>query len=270
MRSLTQPMDGRGLAIARIGVGIAGLLLALEVYLVLLDVSGGDVISAPMWDGLPVVTMGVANGLFGLTSLAAVFLIMGLFTRPAAMALSVGLVATVLAEQQTYSHHLTLCAWCGVWLAMSRSDARWSMTARIDGPRNPVFADQLLLMTQLTVVYGFTGLLKVNERFLSGETIQDNARWDLPDQLAVVMAVAAVCTEIALAIGLWFPRTRWWVAGAGVGLHLSIPLVMPGLGFITFSLLTLSLYPLFLVASVEPKKPSPEAGLHLSQAEAGQ
>lgn len=245
VRALSQVRDGRALALARIGVGLGGLLCGLELFVVLGEVAGGEVLALPMW-GLPAVSGAVAAVVPALVAVAALFVLVGLFTRPAALLLAGSLATAVVVEEQTYSNHLTLCAWSALWLVLSRADARWSLRARIDGPRTVQLGDQLLLMTQLTVVYLFTGLLKINERFLSGEIVAVNSWIEIPDQMASLMAVGAVVTEVGLAIGLWLPRVRWWVAAAGVGLHVAIPFFMVAPGVWTFSVLSLSLYPLFL------------------------
>jgi uncharacterized membrane protein YphA (DoxX/SURF4 family) len=246
VRALNVVRDGRGLALARMGIGLGGLLSALEVLAVLGIVARGEALAVPMW-GLPAVTLPVVRAISGLAGCAALFVLFGLFTRPAALLLSLSLAAAVLVEQQAYSNHLTLCAWSALWLVLSRSEARWSLRARIDGPRQVQLGDQILLMTQLSVVYLFTGLLKINERFLSGEIVARYAWFDLPDSLASLVAIGAVITEVGLAIGLWLPRIRWWVAVAGLGLHVAIPAVMVVPGVWVFSVLSLCLYPMFLI-----------------------
>ena len=250
MRRLSDVIDGRALAVARIGIGVAALINLVEVQMKIDHVLFNETLRMPMWTWLPNLSTGLMTFASALGVMAAVAVVCGVFTRSAALSLCVLLMALLAWEQQVYSNHLVLSAWCLLWLALSRADARWSFAARIRGPRDVTFADQLLLMTQLSVVYLFTGSLKVNEHFLSGRVIQEWSHLVLPGWTWTAMAGAAVATEVSLAVGLWIPRVRWIVAAAGLGLHLTIPfvMIMPA-PLLTFSLLMLSLYPLFLVRS---------------------
>jgi hypothetical protein len=243
---LTTPVDPRPLALARIGVGVTTLLNFVNTYGSLLHVADGK-IAMPLWSGLPEVTETSAAVLTGVAVLACVAVILGLGTRPAAAVIA---VATWLAfgwEQQTYSNHMMLGAWLALWLVFSRADAVWSLRSRIEGQHAVELADQVLLMTQLSVCYLFAALVKLNAGFLSGDELRTFVGLDLPEAAYPVLAVGAVVTELSLAVGLWLARVRWVVAVAGLGLHVSIPLAMSGVYELTsFSLLCLSLYPMFL------------------------
>lgn len=248
MLRLNDVVDGRALALARIGIGVAGLLNCVESWAVFFAVEQRGAVSVPTWQWLPAVDSSGGAVIAGVGAGAAAFVIAGLGTRPAAGVLCAMLGLAMLLEQQTFSNHQALSMWCALWLVFSRSDARWSLRARLDGPRDVRIADQLLLMTQVSVVYAFTGLLKLNPEFLSGRVIQQNSHLDLSDNLAQLMAFAAVLTEVGLCVGLWVPRLRWFVALAGLGLHASIPVVMvQPLPLVSFSISVVSLYPLFLV-----------------------
>lgn len=255
MLRLDDVVDGRALAVARIGVGVSGLLNCLEGWVKARTIIDSGSLRVPSAEWVPLLTTGSAGATAGLGACAALFLVVGLGTRPAAAALAAALGAMVLLEQQTYSNHLALTMWCALWLTASRSDARWSLRARISGARDVRIADQVLLMTQLSVVYAFTGALKVNPEFLSGRVIQGATSLSIPDPLAQAMAVASVVTELALAVGLWIPGLRWLVAVAGLGLHLSIPFVMDHAApLVSFSIGVLVLYPLFFVARRDPEE----------------
>ena len=249
MLRLDDRVDGRPLALARIGIGLAGLLNVGESWVVLMMVDAPGALAMPAMDGLPAATGTTGAVLASLGASAAVCVTLGLGTRIAALVLAATLGSMMLLEQQVYSNHVALSMWCALWLVLSRSDARWSLRARIEGPGEVLVADQLLLMTQVSVVYAFTGLLKINPEFLSGAVIQENSRLPLSDPLAQAMAVAAVLTEVSLCVGLWFRRTRLWVACAGVGLHAAIPLVMyQPLPLVSFSISVVCLYPLFFAS----------------------
>ena len=248
---LDDVVDGRPLAVARIGVGMAGLLNCAESWVVFVKIESRDAVAVPTWDWLPHVSSTGAAVLASAGVIGAIFVIAGLATRAGAVALAAVLATVMLLEQQTYSNHVALSMWCALWLVVSHSDARWSLRSRIDGPRDVRVADQFLLMTQVSVVYAFTGLLKVNPAFLSGRVIQENSHLDISDPLAQAMALGAVVTEIGLCIGLWFARARWLAAAAGVALHTSIPIVMyQPLPLVSFSISVVCLYPLFFARRV--------------------
>lgn len=257
MLRLDDVVDGRPLAFARIGIGLAGLLNCAESWVVFVRAEERGAVAVQTWEWLPEVSPTVAAVMATLGAVAAVFVLAGLGSRVAGVVLAGTLATMMLLEQQTYSNHVALSMWCSLWLAFSRADARWSLRSRIDGPRDVRVADQLLLMTQVSVVYAFTGLLKINPEFLSGRVIQENSHLSIADPLAQVMAVAAVVTEVGLCIGLWIPRLRWFAALAGVGLHASIPIVMyQPLPLVSFSVSVVFLYPLFFARRLATPQPA--------------
>ncbi len=253
MRALTTGVDPRPLALARIGVGLSALLNVVDHLYTLRATTQGDVaLPAAAW--LPSVTSaGIA--VYAVVALSgAVALVLGVAARAAA--------ATVVActwfvfawEQQTYSNHMMLTAWLALWLVLAPSDAAWSVRSRREGRGTVVLGDQVLLMSQLSVCYFFAALVKLNGGFLSGDLLRDWVHLDLPSWVWSAAALGTILVEMSLVVGLWFSRTRWPVAAAGVGLHLSIPLAMPGNAFnlLAFSLQCLSLYPLFLLSREVP------------------
>lgn len=262
MLRLDDVVDGRPLALARIGVGLSGLLNCAESWVVFVRAEERGALAVRTWDWLPVASPTVAAAMATVGAVAAIFVLAGLGSRIAGVLLAATLATMMLLEQQTYSNHVALSMWCALWLAFSHADARWSLRSRLEGPRDVRVADQLLLMTQVSIVYAFTGLLKINPEFLSGRVIQENSHLAISDPLAQLMAVAAVTTEVGLCIGLWIPRLRWIAALAGVGLHASIPIVMyQPLPLVSFSISVVFLYPLFFARRVEHPLPVVDDGV---------
>jgi hypothetical protein len=248
-------VDGRPLAFARIGIGLSGFLNCIEAWLTLGAVVDQDAVRMQTWGWLPAVTPLLGGTLAGIGVMASVFVVVGLGTRPAAALLAASLGSMMLLEQQAYRNHLVLTCWCALWLMLSHADARWSLRARIEGAQHVRLSDQVLLMTQLSVVYAFTGLLKINPEFLSGRVIQGHSPFDLPDWMAQLMAMGAVLTEISLAVGLWLARARWAVALAGLSLHVAIPVVMyQPVPLVSFSIGILVLYPLFFARRIGDRR----------------
>ena len=259
MLRLDAVVDGRALAFARIGIGLSGMLNCAESWVVFVQIQNRGALTMPTWDWLPQLSSPTAAVIAGLGAAAALFVTAGLATRSASFVLSATLALMMLLEQQTYSNHVALSMWCALWLVFCRSDARWSLRSRVHGPEDVRVADQLLLMTQVSVVYAFTGLLKINSEFLSGRVIQQNSHLDISDPLARAMAVGAVLTEVGLCVGLWIPKVRWVVALAGIGLHASIPFVMyQPLPLVSFSISVVFLYPLFFARRVVAHSREPE------------
>ena len=115
-----------------------------------------------------------------------------------------------------------------------------------------------LLCAQVSIVYGFAALAKLNPDFLSGSVVASYLRRDGP--LAVpgawrslepmlVLSLLAICSEAFLAFALWMPRWRPAAMVVGLGLHVFIAgWLSPTSSLIVFSLLMLPLYLLFLDA----------------------
>jgi predicted DCC family thiol-disulfide oxidoreductase YuxK len=137
-------------------------------------------------------------------------------------------------------------------LSISDSDAalsvRWLRTGRID--HDIVAWPVWLLKIQLSLVYFFTAIAKLNPTFLSGQVLGDRA-W-IPPPLTTPAGLAllgfgAVALEFFIGFALWLPKLRYWAFLIGLILHGIVPIVMgPYAGLIVFSLATLSVYVLFM------------------------
>jgi uncharacterized membrane protein YphA (DoxX/SURF4 family) len=226
----------------------------VEVWSQAVAVARLDQVSLPQWAWLPPLTVALAHMGLALGVVLSLLLALGAWARPAALGVAALAIGAPLVEQQLYSNHVTLLAVTAAWLACSRCDTVWALRPPATG-RAPVrLRDQLPIMTQVSVVYLATGLVKVNERFLSGDVIASTLRVDLPPTVTAAMAWAAVTTELALAVCLWLPRTRWWAASAGLVLHLSIPVLMTSTAqLVPFSMVMVACYPLFLQGTRPPE-----------------
>ena len=248
----------RPLALARIGAAAAILLEIPNTAGTLLRLTDQTVIQAPY---LPVARMSepMAWLLIGLWLVGGVMLLVGWHTRYGGGMLIVALTAALLSDQQTYSNHLYLMLLVAVLLTVAGSGAALSFDARRVGgvdwvPGWPVW----LLCVQVSIVYGFAALAKLNPDFLSGSVVASSLRRDgllaLPEfwrsfQPALLLSMAAISSEAFLAFALWVPR--WRPAGmvVGLGLHLFIAgWLSPTVPLAVFSLLSLPLYLLFLDA----------------------
>jgi hypothetical protein len=180
-------------------------------------------------------------------TLSAIWLLGGRHT-PVGAALLLLACALQLWEQPDASNSpVVLLAWSSLVLLVTE-----------DQPRERA----LLLRVTATCVYLFTGLAKVNPAFLAGDqmvfiaTTRPQMHWSLgllSGPVGVLLAWSTVATELWLAAGMWFRRTRVATAAIGVTLHLALlPVAAPnwsyGLGYLlvlNFGLV--AMYPAFWV-----------------------
>jgi predicted DCC family thiol-disulfide oxidoreductase YuxK len=116
-----------------------------------------------------------------------------------------------------------------------------------------------LLRLQVSIVYGFAALSKINLTFLSGSVVASYLRREgplaVPDawrsvEPMMVLAVLAILLEAFVAVSLWSPR--WRAAGlvAALALHVGISgWLSPTYQLTVFSLLMLPLLLVFLDAA---------------------
>jgi len=252
---LERRVDARPLALMRILVGLSSLVVGLEVAGVLAAATEEGVVTMPAFSWLPPVSTSLASGVFVVWSVAAVMLTIGYGARAsAALVAACGLISLLL-EQQTYSNHLLLAIALCLLMALSEPGARWSIEARRgSGQPDVAFWPVALMMLQVTTLYAFAALSKLNGSFLSGETMVAHSQsyfsytlGDLPPEVLTLVAVSAVCAEGFLAFGLWHRSLRPLAFPLGLMLHGGIVLMLtPSLQLVPFALLALSCYALFL------------------------
>jgi hypothetical protein len=229
------------LTIARVGIGLAATLKALELW-PLLDRLAADprIVAMPLapW---PRPSAAVASWLaatwaaLGLTVAAGKHVpITGAF-----LAALVGYVLTL--DQQTYSNHLYLLSLFAALLALAHTARHRAATLN-------------LLRWQLVVVYAFGAASKLNADFLSGRVIAENLQptFGLPEggTIAAALAAAAIATEAFIAWSLLRPAWRKAGAVVGIALHVVFVLVIvQTVAMFAFAVLCLSIYPLFFAST---------------------
>lgn len=244
---LSLSVDPRPVAIARIGLGLAGMINVLELTLVLYRLAAGTM-AVPFFDWAPPITSGVVFGFMIVGVVSTIAIISGIAPSAGAVTYVLATATVLLWDQQTYSSHQWLSVLMIAYLAFARSDRAYSFVRRT-GPRRPVpWWPQLLMMTQLSTVYLFAGFAKLNMVYLSGDPLAEWLVVTLPDWVYPPLAMASAMTELlVLAIGLWVPKFRLLAVIAGVCLHLSIIATIPGAAPLTaFALACVPLYPLYL------------------------
>ncbi|MDA8372071.1 MAG: HTTM domain-containing protein [Nocardiopsaceae bacterium] len=264
-RSVTNGLAGiigstvgsRALACARIAVASAALLKAVLVAPVVLHVE-----DEPL--RLPLVPLPEIPfiSLFIVWVAAGALLLLG-FAVPLTGTL-VGLSAwyTLLSDERVYSNHLLLLSLLAILSAASGGGRLLSRDHRVPG--TAVF----LMMVQISTVYVFAGLSKINSSFLAGEILAGQAGTpdalvpvpfsSFPDTVVVTLSIGAVVFEVALGIVLWIPRVRICAIAAGILLHLTFMLFLAERWeFLGFALLCFSTYPLFASWRSAPRSAAP-------------
>ena len=255
-RPLAQRMDPRPLALVRLAVALAALPIAWEtrgIFRVL--GSDPDGIRLPRLPLAPPLGEPLAMVVLGLWVPAALALLVGWHSRAAALALGVVAGAALLVEQQAYSNHLALFIALSTLLALARCGEVWSVDARRRGrPAGPVpWWPAFLLQAQVSSMYLFAGLAKINPDFMGGHVLRTTLRPEvsgllagLGDRVFVALASATVAVELAIAVALWFPRLWPLVLVVGLALHAGfVWLLRDSLLLIPFGLLSVAPYVLF-------------------------
>jgi hypothetical protein len=211
----------------------------------------------------------------------------GWFARPAAGVLLALQGYVFFADQLNFRNHPYFFLIVLAALAVSPCDdalsvKRW-LRRRRGVPEDPraylgsfePLTGQRLIQVQLSIIYFYAALHKMNGYYLSGGVLSRLLSDDLFDNLSgkliyvflpgttidrleqwverpatfLVPAVLTVAVELLLAFALWSRRLRPWAFAAGFALHAGIALTM---NITTFSLATLATYLLFLNPSTLP------------------
>lgn len=249
---LERETDPRPLALVRIVVGLSAIALAVFVErrgLSALSADGAFHVQPTSW--LPTLTPGLVDVVVALWIAFAIALTVGLFARLAAAGVAVVAAASMALELQAFSNHVTLLVALSALLALGNPSAAWSLDARRRGPRASIpYWPSFLIKFQISTVYAYAALSKLNESFLSAEVL--GSRWEpvvgdpvgVIQALLVAIAVSTVLAESFLAVALWSERFRRIAVPLGLALHVVIPATL-GAALIPFSTLMLGAYVLF-------------------------
>jgi hypothetical protein len=242
-------------ALCRIALGIAAfgrsLKTARDLYLLQHDPT---VVPARLFDWAPRIdTLPEIVLVGGLGLVASVLLTVGYRASLQAAILAGSIAFLHVVDQSFWAHHMYFLALMLMLLSLTESDAALSVRAwRGLGAADVVAWPVLLMKIQLSLVYFFTGVAKLNPLFLSGYIV--SSRSMIPPALnyptvALVLAGAAVGSELFLAFALWFRPLRPWGFLTGLVLHGLVPVLFGFYaGLVVFSVATLGLYVLFLDA----------------------
>lgn len=256
---LTQTIDAKPLAVGRILLGVASLPLALEWFRPMMKVASRDYIALPVFDGAGSLPSLVVMVFFGLSLMASAGMILGVAGRLPALLLAAVTGLVLLSDQQVYSNHLLLLLMLSTFMGLS--GAHRALTVFDMGKRRRrVHREQVpywpafLIKAQITTLYFWTAVSKINPQYLSGEVVGANLRdWvPIPEGLLPAVSVLSIAAEFFLAVALWIPKTRLLGFLVGAGLHLGILAFLTSPApLIPFAMLMATGYVLFAHDSIE-------------------
>lgn len=249
---LFDTVDSRPLGLTRAIIGAVALVRSFVALPVLLSLSDPNTMRAPYAEWIPQPSTPLAVILVSVWAVSALAFALGWRVAITGTTLFLSIGAVLTLDQQTYGNHLYLMAWLVLLLTLAGAGSGFNIQ-RADAPvvRWPI----LLIMTQLSIVYGFSAITKLTPTFLSGRVLGENLGTGLlpfPDgwrtsSILSVVAAAALFVELFVAIFIWARRFRPAAFILGLGLHLAITLLMsPVVDLLLFSLEMLAVYPLFL------------------------
>ena len=258
-RILAARMNARIPAVVRILVGTGAILKALQTAPLLARFDDPGVLLIPYLDGLPSIGHLPWQLTVGCWIVVAAAFAVGFRTTVAGILLTVMLAAVLISDQQAYSNHLYLLSLLTALLTVARTGSAISLDARHRGEAETVAAWPLyLIRIQVSIVYLFAALSKVNAVFLSGTVVAVTLRSEGPlaippewrtFEVMAAVSLLAVLTELFLAAALWLPRWRRTAFVLGLGLHGGIAIwFIPTDALVVFTLIILAPYLLFLEA----------------------
>lgn len=254
LRLVRARIDPRPLATTRILLAAAALLKSAHLAFLMPALAEPGAIRLPHpWSPLPELGPMLAWGVVAVAGVAALALALGQHSRTAAVTLAGALAVALAADRQLYSNHLWLLICLSALLALTDCGAARSLDSRRRGSIEPVQAWPVrLLQIQLSVVYAFAAVTKLNPDYLSGRVLGAYLRPAFADLGAgplAALAVASVSVEAFLAVALWLPPLRRFAFALGIGFHLAILLsIESALPLTVFGLVSVAVYPLFSAA----------------------
>jgi predicted DCC family thiol-disulfide oxidoreductase YuxK len=187
-------------------------------------------------------------------AILAVAVVLGWRARVAAVAATItGAVMVTAGAEFFNNNHMYLATICMGLVAFSDCERFYALRPRAGLPDE---WPRWMMRIQLSVVYGYAGLQKVNSEFLSGDALDaymSQAVGPLAplahalsgSAIVVPMAYSVVLVEVGMALLVWSKRTRPLVFATAIPLHIAMWLVpyntIEFLGVVLFAILTFTL-----------------------------
>ena len=246
--------SARPLGVARAAVGVAALIRAAIQYEILRSLIVGDAIRAPRFSWLPYVTLDFLWLFMGLWVLASISFALGFRTRLSGSVLLACLAYQLALDENLYANNFYLMALIVLLLTVADSGCSFSLDRRLfrKDPEQVSRWSTLLPRLQISIVYFYSAVVKLNPAFLAGRAIVRSTRLSgmLQGTLAPQgIAAITIGVEFFLALALWVPPLRRAAFALGFLLHAAIFVGMNStytVAMFTFGLTMLAPYLLFL------------------------
>lgn len=243
-------LPARPVRFIRFAVGVICLLRSIEGYRLMSRVLNPASMRFPVWEALPELNRTQALIVLSLWFIAALAFMLGWKTRFSGLILASTMGYTLVLDQQLYSSHLYLL--CLIVLLLTL--AEFGSTATTVW-RWPI----LLLQIQLSLVYFFAALTKMNSVYVGGYMLGANLRREMPaiafnPRLLSAMAVTSIVVELFLAGAFWIRSLRKVAVVVGAVFHLAMittlaPVVAGQLAI--FAAACIAIYPLYFLRKQE-------------------
>lgn len=253
MLRVPETVPARPLAVLRIGVGLVAVAKGFQfVYKILF---GGK--PEPTYAYIPALPDTVWTVLACVMIVSGALVVAGYRTRLALLV--TGLDALAFVWGAYYHNHVYLLATLALMLTFTNSDAALSISSAQGRGREEVWGPPVyLLRAQISIVYIYAALNKVNFDFLSGNALSSLGfrsalvpDWFRTVPLLVTMAACAVILELYVGVALWVRRLRTSAMVCGLLLHVGMVTYMSrglvmALNLAVFAVMMISGYALFL------------------------
>jgi hypothetical protein len=244
----SETYPARPVRFIRVVVGAICLLRSIEEYRVMSRVLKPTLMRFPVFEWVPAPTIRQAAVVLAAWFLAAFAFMIGWKTRIAGLILAATMGYTLILDQQLYFSHLYLLSLIVLPLTLaeigrpgeSQSVWRWPI---------------LLLQIQLSIVYFFAAVTKLNSVYLNGYMLGAMMRADLQPVISYphvlpALAIGSIVIELVLAGIFWIPRFRKIGVVVGVLFHLTMVLTLSpgGAGQLAiFAAACIAIYPLYFL-----------------------
>ena len=244
----TMTISARPLAITRMIVGIAALIRSGVAWQILSNFNSPGIMKTPVVSWLPEPGGTAGFAVIGIWIVASLLFIVGWKVRLSGSVLFVAVTTYEFMDYQTYSNHLYLMMAMVLLLVVADSGAAHALGGQ---ERQVPIWPVVLIRMQVSIVYFYAAVLKFNGDFLGGSVIAGQLdggflTWPMAWRTHFILsslAVGAVAAELFVAFYLWRPSLRGAATIAGVGLHVTIMLLLhPFFELLVFSLLMFSAY----------------------------
>lgn len=249
---VSRRVNPRPLGITRIGVGTAFILDWFNKIDRRQESFDPELFHYPWAEWLPVLPPEYSYLPFILWFVGGLGLVVGYRTRISGAIAIFGNGLYFFADRQNYSNHGYLLLLIIFLLTLADSGAALSLDVRHRKPRLVAGWVVDLLKIQLSIVYFYTFVVKLRPDWLSGALMYLNLNGPFAQYLIQLpgiyrgLSLFALVAEGFLFWALW-SKWREWAFLVGLLLHFGILLsVKFTLGLVSFSLLSISLYPLFI------------------------